>query len=86
MKKGMILYITEGRGDIETAEVRPKPGKPPGMPDFDSVRLAASEDDIVYYWWHLISRGMQEVSCMKATYDAALGMLAPFGTPMRLCG
>ena len=86
MKKGMIFYITEGKEDVETAEARSSLGKSLEMPDVDSLRLAVSEDDIVYYWWQLVSLGMSEVSCMKATYDAAQNKIAPFGAPMRLCG
>ncbi len=86
MKKGMIFYITEGKDDIETAQIRPSYGKPLEMPGIDSLRLAGSEDDIVYYWWQLVTRGMCEVSCMKATYDSSQGTIAPFGSPMRLCG
>jgi hypothetical protein len=86
MKKGLIVYVTEGKEDVEMAEVRSDSTKPLSVPGVDSLRLAVSEDDIVYYWWQLVSRGMSEVSCMKGTYDAAKGEIALFGAPMRLCG
>ncbi len=86
MKKGIIFYITEGKEDVEMAEVPSRTGKSFRVAGFDSLRLAVSEDDIVYYWWQLVTRGIGEVSCMKATYNPAQGTIAPFGAPMRLCG
>ncbi len=86
MKKGIIFYITEGKEDVEMTEVTTNPGEWLIVPGFDSLRLAVSEDDIVYYWWQLMCRGMSEVSCMKATYDSTQSRIAPFGAPMRLCG
>ena len=85
MKKGLILYVTKGKEEIHKQE----------WPDFreqlnslgaSAICVATSEDEIAYSWWHMITRGMQYISCMKATYNGACGKLEPYGTVLRLSG
>ena len=83
MKKGMILYVTEGRDalheEIDLREQRRGLG-------VDAVCVATSESEIAYGWWHLLTRGMQEISCVTAAYLAPEDTIVPRGAPLRLCG
>ena len=86
MKKGMILYVTEGKEEVRMKSHGPDMKAMIDWLGVDAVRLATSEEEIAYGWWQLITRGMQQVSCMKAAYNAGLHRLIPFGEPLRLCG
>lgn len=85
MKKGVILYVTEGREDVPMQ----------GHPDLlrtslslgaHTVCVATSEDEIAYGWWHLLTKGMHQVFCMTAAFDPVQGTFEPRGVPYRLCG
>ncbi len=83
MKRGMILYVTEGRERIGDWPELDKERKLLGA---DAVCLASSESEIAYGWWRLLVSGMQEVSCVRAVYDESRHLLEPWGMPLRLCG
>jgi hypothetical protein len=85
MKKGMIVYVTEGKDEVvlQDALDLDRASRSLGV---SAVCVATSEDEMAYGWWHLISRGMHQVSCVSAAYDAAGGTFKPHGTPMRLWG
>jgi len=85
MKKGLILYVTEGKEALRTREPL----------DLDetlrclgmrSICLATSEEEISYQWWRLITRGMHHISCVRATYDDTKGLIHPHGATLRLWG
>ena len=86
MKKGMILYVTEGKEKVEMPAGRSDLKEAVGCLGVDAIHLATSEEEIAYGWWQLLARGMQQVSCMKAVYNSGRQRLEPFGEPMRLCG
>ena len=86
MKRGMILYVTEGKEEVGMHSDRPDLKAMVTWLGVDAIRLAISEEEIAYGWWQLITHGMQQVSCMKAAYNADLHRLIPFGEPLRLCG
>jgi hypothetical protein len=85
MKKGMILYVTQGKEDVplqaaaELIEIARRLG-------VTSVCVALTEEDAVHGWWSLITRGMQQVLFMTVVYNAVLDMFESRGAPVRLCG
>jgi hypothetical protein len=85
MKKGMILYVTQGGEDVplQSAKALNETARSLGV---TAVMVANSEEDAVYGWWSLVTRGMQQVLFMTAAYDAALGRFESRSAPMRLCG
>jgi hypothetical protein len=85
MKKGLILYVIEGKEEMQMDDWSYF-AEPPTSLGVSSVCVAVSEDEIAYGWWRLLARGMRQISCMKASYNAACGKLEPYGTPLRLCG
>jgi hypothetical protein len=83
MKKGIILYVTEGRDAVSdwmdlTTEKR--------LLGVDAICLATSETELTYGWWQMLARGVQQVSCMSASYDIAENTIRPAGHVLRLCG
>ena len=86
MKKGMILFVTEGREALGTQTVLSDLEALLEDMKVDAVCLAGSEEEIVYSWWQLLTRGMQHICCIKATYRSDSRKLVPFGEPLRLCG
>jgi hypothetical protein len=85
MKKGMILYVTEGKDEVPPHDCFDLTGASVA-PGISAVFVATSEDELMYGWWHLITRGMHQVSCTAVVYDAALGKFEIVGQPLRLCG
>ena len=85
MKKGMVLYVTEGKGDVplQTAAELVETARDLGVA---AVSVASSEEDAVYGWMSLITRGMQQVMFMKVAYDAGLDRFESRGDPVRLYG
>jgi LDH2 family malate/lactate/ureidoglycolate dehydrogenase len=85
MKKGMILYVTQGREDVplQAAGELIETARSLGVA---AVSVASSEEDAVYGWWSLIAKGMQQVFFMTVAYDAVLDKFESRSTPMRLCG
>jgi hypothetical protein len=86
MKKGVILYVTEGKEEIQMLQDQPDLQDASRLLGVNAVCLATSEDEIAYGWWQLIARGIQQISCMKAAYHVGPGTIEPFGMPLRLCG
>jgi hypothetical protein len=86
MKQGMILYVTEGKDEVQMQPDWPALTDALRLLGVSAIRLAISEEEIVYGWWQMLTRGMQHISCMKAAYNADLERLEPFGVPLRLCG
>ena len=85
MKKGMVLYVTEGKADVplQTSAELVATAASLGV---TAVSVASSEEDAVYGWMSLITRGMQQVLFMTVAYDAVLDRFESRGTPVRLCG
>lgn len=85
MKKGMILYVTEGREEIplQGAEDLVEASRSLGV---TAVSVATSEEDVAHGWWRLIARGVHQVLLMMVTYDPALRKFESRGAPVRLCG
>lgn len=85
MKKGMILYVTQGKEDVppEAAAELIEEARTLGV---TAVCVAISEDEAVHGWWTLMTRGMQQVLFMTAAYNSALNRFESQGVPVRLCG
>ena len=85
MKKGMILYVTQGKEEVPLQGVEDliKTSRALGV---SAVSVAISEEDVVHGWWHLITRGMHQVLFMTVAYDAALDRFESRSAPCRLCG
>ncbi len=85
MKKGMILYVTQGREDVplQAAADLKERARSLGVA---AVSVAGTEEEAVYGWWNLITRGMQQVLFMTVAYDVVLDRFESRGTPMRLYG
>jgi hypothetical protein len=85
MKTGMIVYVTEGKEDVplqESWELN-RASRSLGV---SAVCVATSEDELAYGWWHLITRGMHQVSCVAAAYDSVRDAFEPHGMRLRLWG
>lgn len=84
MKRGMILHITKGNEEItlkgpgELVELSRSLG-------VDTVCVVTAEDEMADGWWHLLSRGVNQVLFMTVSFDPALGKFSR-GTPLLLCG
>jgi len=61
MKKGLILYVTEGKEEIHN-EDWPDFGEELNSLGASAICVATSEDEIAYIWWHMITRGMNLIS------------------------
>lgn len=83
MKKGVILYMVGGsevpRDELDLGEQKRSLG-------VDAICLASSEFEVSYHWWHFLTRGIQEISCMKAAYDEGRRIFDLWGAPLKLCG
>ncbi len=85
MKEGMILYIIEGKDEMPLSGFC-DPARASVRAGISAVYVATSEDELMDGWWHLIARGMHQVSCTRATYDGASDRFDSVGQPLRLCG
>jgi hypothetical protein len=85
MRKGMVLYVTEGKEDVPLQGVEDliETSRRLGV---SAVSVATSEDEVVHGWWHLTAKGMHQVMFMSVSYDAAQHVFKSRGTPRRLCG
>lgn len=85
MKKGMILYVAQGKEDVplKTAEELAATARAFGVA---GVFVANSEEDAAYGWMSLITRGMHQVLFMAVEYDAARDSFESLAAPVRLCG
>jgi len=86
MKRGLIVYLA----DSETVpdSFKPEEAVASLAPPFDVAVLAASSEGfygIPEAWHLLLTRGMQEISCVRARLND-LGRLELFGQSLRLCG
>jgi hypothetical protein len=86
MKKGIILYVTEGKEEAKERWDRLDLAGPQERLKANSVMLATSEEEVAYGWWRMVTQGMQQIACMKAVFDAHADRIEPFGAPLRLCG
>lgn len=82
MKRGLIVYVTGG-GELHEDSW----GSYACMDRFgaQAIGVARSEFEIAENWWRMITRGMQEVVCVRAQVDSEHGM-SIIGAPLRLCG
>ena len=88
MRKGMILYVTQGKDDV------PQQGETELTElidlcrslDVAAVCVATTEEDVHYGWWQLITKGVHQVLLMAAAYDATLESFAFDRSPVRLWG
>ncbi len=85
MKKGMIVYVTQGKEDVplQAAAELIETARSLGV---TAVCVAISEEDAVHGWWNLVTRGMQQVLFMTAAYNAVLDRFESRGFPVRLWG
>ena len=83
MKKGMILYVTEGKEDVplQAAAELIETARALGV---SAVSVAISEEDAAQGWWSLVTRGMQQVLFMTVAYNAALNRFESRGGAVRL--
>ena len=86
MKKGLIVYLT----DSETVPdgFKPEEAMASLTAPCDVAVLAAAAEGfygIPEAWHLLLTRGMQEISCVTARLND-LGRLELFGQSLRLCG
>ena len=85
MKKGIILYVTQGKKELDDApcldmsDLRRELG-------VQSVCLTTSEDEISYSCWRMLAAGMHQVSCLHARYLAEERRLELGKLPFRLTG
>lgn len=86
MKRGLIVYLTDS--DAIPDDFEPEEAVASLAPPCDVAVLAASSAGflgIPEAWHLLLTRGMQQISCIKARLNH-LGRLELFGAPLRLCG
>ncbi|MGO9556536.1 MAG: hypothetical protein ACLP2U_16115 [Syntrophobacteraceae bacterium] len=85
MKKGMILFVTQGKEDVplQAAAELIETARSLGV---TAVCVALTEEDAHHGWWSLITRGMQQVLFMTVVYNAVLDRFESLGAPVRLCG
>jgi len=69
MKKGMILYVTQGKNELDDTPYPDLSGLKREL-GVQSLCLTTSEDEISYACWRMLAAGMHQVSCMHACYHA----------------
>ena len=85
MKKGMILYVTQGKKELDDAPCPDMSGLRREL-GVQSVWLTTSEDEMSYACWRMLAAGMHQVSCMHARYHAEECRLELGEHPFRLAG
>ncbi len=85
MKKGMILYVAQGKEDVplKTGEDLAETARSFGVA---GVSVANSEAEAAYGWMSLITRGMQLILFTTVEYDPVLDRFRSLTAPVRLCG
>ncbi len=86
MKRGLIVYLTDS--DAMPDGFKAEEAVDGLAPPCDVAVLAASSEGflgIPEAWHLLLTRGMQQISCVKARLND-LGQIEIFGPPLRLCG
>jgi hypothetical protein len=84
MKKGTILFVTEGRDLMQDDSVNLKQAL--DLLGVQAVSLATSEDDVAYAWWKMVAKGMHHVSLLRAVYHAGDRHVEFHGPALRLWG
>jgi hypothetical protein len=84
MKKGTILFVTEGRDELRDFSVNLKPAL--DLLGVQAVSLATSEEDVAYAWWRMVAKGMHHVSLLKTAYHADDNHMEFHGPALRLWG
>jgi hypothetical protein len=84
MKKGTILFVMEGRDELQDQSLNLRLAR--DLLGVQAVSLATSEDDVAYAWWGLLAKGMHQVSLLKAAYHAGDDHMEFQGPSLRLCG
>jgi hypothetical protein len=84
MKKGMILYVTEGKEDVplQAAAELIETARALGV---TAVCVASSEEDAAHGWWSLVTKGVQQILFMTVAYNAGLDRFESRGSVVRLC-
>jgi hypothetical protein len=84
MKKGMILYVTEGKEDVplQAAMELIETARALGV---TAVCVASSEVDAAHGWWSLVTKGMQQILFMTVAYNGGLDRFESRGSVVRLC-
>ena len=85
MKKGMILYVTQGKKELDNAPCPDMSGLRREL-GVESVWLTTSEDEMSYACWRMLAAGMHQVSCMHARYLSEECRLELGKHPFRLAG
>jgi hypothetical protein len=85
MKKGMILYVTQGKNELNDAPCPDMSGLRREL-GVQSVCLTTSEDEMSYACWRMLAAGMHQVSCMHARHHAGEHRLELGKDPFRLAG
>ena len=85
MKKGMILYVTQGKEDVplQAAAELVETARSLGV---TAVCVVVTEEDAVHGWWSLTTKGMQQILFMTVAYNAALDRFEAQRAPALLCG
>ena len=84
MKKGTILFVTEGRDELHEHSLNLRKARE--LLGVNSVAVATSEDEVAYEWWGMLAKGMHHVSLVKAAFSAQGEHLELQGTALRLWG
>ena len=84
MKKGTILFVTEGRDELHDHSLSLRQAR--DLLGVQAVCLATSEDDVAYAWWGLLAKGMHHISLLKAVYHAGDNHMEFQGPSLRLWG
>ncbi|PKN24614.1 MAG: hypothetical protein CVU64_21715 [Deltaproteobacteria bacterium HGW-Deltaproteobacteria-21] len=84
MKKGTILFVTEGRDELhDHSDDLRKAREQLGV---QAVSVATSEEEVAYEWWRMLAKGMHHVSLLKAAYRGRGNPMDFHGTALRLYG
>ena len=83
MKKGLILYVTEGKELLKNKDMFPETALDP---EAASTSITFSESDVAYAWWEMITKGIQTIFCVHVSYKPQMNALQPIGTPVRIFG
>lgn len=85
MKKGMILYVTQGKNEL-TDTTCPDISDLQRELDVHFICLTTSEDEISDAWWRMTAAGTHQISCMHACYHASTRRLELGKHRYRLAG
>jgi hypothetical protein len=84
MRKGTILFVTEGRDELhDHSDDLKKAREQLGV---QAVSVATSEDEVAYAWWRMLAKGMHQIFLLKAEYRGRGNPMDFKGEALRLCG